>query len=241
MTTTEFNDEFDIHYNSIAGQSAPNIDLYEKSVYLTKAQLELVKNYYNPTSNQKSTGFEATEKRRVDLKELTRRTEVNTFINSTYGKVALLPEELYLIVREDAIISDDSFCNGTLLADVKPMTFDEFNIQRRNPFKNPDHKTIWRLDHHSIDSKNAVELISKYKIENYIVDYLMYPTPIILTDLQEDYPNDNLTIDGFSNKMECMLNQGIHREIIDRAVELALRDYRPQDLESKLALDRRNE
>lgn len=68
MTTTEFNDEFDIHYNSIAGQSAPNIDAYEKSVYLTKAQLELVKNYYDPTSNRKIRGFEASEKEEWILK-----------------------------------------------------------------------------------------------------------------------------------------------------------------------------
>ena len=241
MTTTEFNDEFDIHYNSIAGQSAPNIDLYEKSVYLTKAQLELVKNYYDPSSNAKNTGFEATEKRRVDLKELKRRTEVTTFVESTYGKLAFLPSELYLITREDAIISSESFCNGKKLVDVKPVTTDEFNVQRRNPFKKPDRSVVWRLDHASINTNNTVELVSEYPLDKYIVDYIMYPTPIILTDLEEAFPGDHLTIDGHTAKTECILNQGIHREIIDRAVELALRDYNPQGLESKIALDRRNE
>ena len=38
MTLQELNNEFDIHYNSIAGQSAPNLDAYEKSIFLTKAQ-----------------------------------------------------------------------------------------------------------------------------------------------------------------------------------------------------------
>ena len=70
MTVEELNNEFDIHYNSIAGQSSPNLDLYEKSIFFTKAQLELVKNYYDPQSNRKQKGFEASEKRRTDLKEL---------------------------------------------------------------------------------------------------------------------------------------------------------------------------
>ena len=44
MTVSEFSNEFDVYYNSIATNAAPSIDLYEKSVYLTKAQLEIVKN-----------------------------------------------------------------------------------------------------------------------------------------------------------------------------------------------------
>lgn len=241
MTTTEFNDQFDIHYNSIAGQSAPNIDSYEKSVYLTKAQLELVKNYYDPTSNAKNKGFEASEKRRVDLKELKRRVEVNTFSNTSYGKLALLPSELYLITREDAILSSDTFCNGKILASVKPITSDEFNIQRKNPFKKPDKSVVWRMDHASISTSNTVELVSAYPIDKYIAEYIMYPTPIILEDLDTAYPGQHLSIDGQTTKTECILNKGTHSEIVDRAVQLALRDYRPQDLESKIALDRRNE
>ena len=64
MAVTELNNEFDIHYNAIASQSAPGLDFYEKSVFLTKAQLELVKNYYNPKGNKYQTGFENSEKRR---------------------------------------------------------------------------------------------------------------------------------------------------------------------------------
>ena len=72
MTVQEFSNQFDILYNAIATQSAPGIDSYEKSVYLTKAQLEIIKNYYDPASNRKQKGFEGSEKRRVDLKNLIR-------------------------------------------------------------------------------------------------------------------------------------------------------------------------
>ena len=47
MNLDEFRNEFDILYNSIASNAAPSIDDYEKSVLLTTAQEELVKQLYN--------------------------------------------------------------------------------------------------------------------------------------------------------------------------------------------------
>ena len=68
MTTKEFSNQFDIYYNGIATNSAPPIDLYEKSVYLTDAQLEIVNNYFNPMGNKYQRGFEQSSKRRNDNK-----------------------------------------------------------------------------------------------------------------------------------------------------------------------------
>lgn len=42
MSTEEFEREFDILYNNIMSNAAPSIDAYEKSVFLTKAQEDLV-------------------------------------------------------------------------------------------------------------------------------------------------------------------------------------------------------
>ena len=47
MTTTEFSNEFDILYESIASNGAPPLDDYEKSVLLTQAQEILVKDSYS--------------------------------------------------------------------------------------------------------------------------------------------------------------------------------------------------
>jgi hypothetical protein len=51
----------------------------------------------------------------------------------------------------------------------------------------------------------------------------------------------NLSIDGQTTQQTCELDESIHREILDRAVQLALRDYKPEKLESKIQLDTRNE
>lgn len=244
MTLSEFKNEFQISYNNIATSSAPNIDDYELSVYLTKAQLELVKDYYAEKGNKYKEGFESSEKRRIDLKELIINYSNNTYFTSSKAihknsKFFNIPNNVFLIINETAEILNNG-CDKGRITNIKPVTHDEFSKQIFNPFKRPNKYIAWRLDFSKIDSKNIVEIISEYDIK-YQVRYIKYPKPIIITDLTLFYPDDNLSIDGYTDSSECELNQSIHREIIDRAVELALRDYKPSGLESKIQLDQRNE
>jgi len=244
MTNLEFRNEFNIHYNSIATQSAPSIDDYELSVYLTKAQLELVKDYYDSSSNRKEKGFENSEKRRVDLKELVKEFNTNTVLTTnikltTDSKVFKIPDDVFIIIYESAKCNLNN-C-GEKQFNIVPKTHDEFNIQYSNPFKRPNKNKIWRLDISKINNDKIVELISKYDINEYKIRYIKYPKPIIISNLNTSFPGEGLTINGLSTIQECELNQEIHPEILDRAVELALRDYKPSNLESKIQLDQRNE
>ena len=72
MTTAEFSNEFDVLYNNIMSNQAPGLNEYEKSVFLTKAQNELVKNYFNKKSlgNQEKEGFDENPKRQIDFSYL---------------------------------------------------------------------------------------------------------------------------------------------------------------------------
>jgi hypothetical protein len=247
MTTTEFNHEFDILYNGIAKNDAPPIDLYEKSVYLTKAQLEIIKNYFDPKSNKKGQGFEQSSKRRTDLNELIRSYRTTLKLEMNEGLVEesqffRIPDNTFLIIQERAKVSSDNKCIDETYLKVIPKTHDEFEVQINNPFKKPNDKIIWRLDFysHSGGSKN-IELISPYSIVEYKSRYIKYPSPIVLTDLLSAFPNETLTIDGVSQEKNCELNQSVHREILDRAVELALSDYKPELVQLKAQLNTRNE
>ena len=244
MTLSEFKNEFQISYNNIATNSAPNIDDYELSVYLTKAQLELIKDYYNPNGNKYKEGFESSEKRRIDLKELIVSYTNNNYFTSSKAihknsKFFNIPNDVFLIINENVEILNKG-CDNERVSNVKPVTHDEFSKQIFNPFKRPNKYISWRLDYSKIDSKNVVEIISEFDII-YKLRYIKYRKPIIITDLNLFYPDDNLSIDGYTNALDCELNKEIHREIIDRAVELALRDYKPSGLESKIQIDQRNE
>lgn len=68
----EWSYAFDLHYNN-ADKSAPDLNSYEKSLFLTKAQDELVMSYYNG-KNQFQEGFEITEEIRRSLDILVCRT-----------------------------------------------------------------------------------------------------------------------------------------------------------------------
>jgi len=248
MTVQEFSNQFDILYNAIATQSAPGIDSYEKSVYLTKAQLEIIKNYYDPASNRKQKGFEGSEKRRVDLKELIKPYSTTTAINNdtkihASARFYPIPEDTFLIVNEQVKITSSDCFNGSTIT-TKPVTYDEFNVQIRNPFKTPDGSVAWRLDISKLNNVKVVEIVSPYNVTGsleYKIRYLKYPKPIILENLNTAFPGEGLTIDGQFLPQTCELDSHIHEEILDRAVELCLRDYKPQNLESKIQLDSRNE
>ena len=248
MTNQEFRQQFDISYNAIASMSSPGIDDFELSVYLTKAQLEIIKKYYDPLSNRKQKGFEATEKRRRDLSQLVKDYKTtNTISNSSNidseAKFYIVPDDLFLITNEKAkIISEDCYNNKILK--IKPMSYDEYNIQVENPFEKPNEKDAWRLDLSNVNDVKVVEIISPYNILGsleYQIRYIKYPKPIVITNLNTAFPLDNLTIDGVFVETPCELNTEICREILDRAVLLATADYRPQGLQVKAQMSQINE
>lgn len=173
MTVEEFSREFDLLYGN-ASKTAPNLDEYEKSVYLTHAQLELVKNYFNPLGNKYGRGFEQSSKRRNDLSMLIRSFTTDRLLeeqpHGNSNKVPvnrplrlsqdsytfLLPDDLFLIIQEEVYSDDPLLCKGSgriklyedmAVLNVKPITYDEYNERLRdNPFHQPDNKFVWRLD-----------------------------------------------------------------------------------------------
>lgn len=84
MNSIEFSNAFEIEYNNIMSNQSPGIDEYEKSVFLTKGQLELVKNYFNPKGTKYQEGYDDTAKRQYDfstLNKVQRYTKEKTLID----------------------------------------------------------------------------------------------------------------------------------------------------------------
>ena len=73
MSAEEMDNMFETLYNNIGSPQAPGLNAYEKSVFLTKAQDEILKNYFNPKSKGNNTqdGFDDNAKRQVDFSMLT--------------------------------------------------------------------------------------------------------------------------------------------------------------------------
>ena len=91
MTNQEFSNEFDVLYNNIMSNQAPGLDEYEKSVFLTKAQNELVKNYFNPKGNKYQEGYDGSAKRQVDFSQLIKNYRLNADYLVTPFFTSLVP------------------------------------------------------------------------------------------------------------------------------------------------------
>ena len=72
MLISEFSDQFDVLYNNITSNQAPGLNEYEKSLFLTKAEKEIVKNYFtaNSKGNTVGHGFDDSAKRQADFSVL---------------------------------------------------------------------------------------------------------------------------------------------------------------------------
>ena len=225
MTCEEFSNEFDTLLNSysnieVFGKTPSTIELdeYEKSVFLTNAQEEIVIDLYNG-KNPFRDSFEKTEEIRRYLSDLIRTYTTSTkekgYIGLSNKSVFFkLPDDLWFITYESVNLKDTELgCidgEGIL---VIPITQDEYHRIKRNPFRGSNERRALRLDL----SEKVVEIVSKYNIDTYLVRYLARPRPIILSKLP-----DNLSINGVNDKTECELNPVIHRAILERAVKLAI-------------------
>lgn len=228
MTNEEFSNGFDILVNSYRRfkdfdkqESLDSIEFneYEKSVYLTKAQEELVINFYNG-KNPYGDSFESTEEMRRYLDALV-KTKVFTMADalrsigvSANSVLFQLPDDLAFITMEQITYDDEKLgCYNGSTADVYPVTQDEYSRVKDNPFRGPTKYKAIRLD----SGNKTVELVLKYAIKEYLVKYLSKPEPIIL----ETLPN-GLTIEGAGEQTECKLNSILHHTILERAVQMAL-------------------
>lgn len=256
MTTQEFSDQFDVLYNNIMSNQAPGLDEYEKSVFLTKAQYEIVKNYFNPKSNKNQEGFDDSPKRQVDFSKLMAVKTPATFTTANYPKfddrsqLFTMPTDILFVLNETAVnfIPVTPLTNpitaqaGTeRLINIVPISFEEYARIISKPYKQPLKNQGWRLfNGGDIESTThfVTEIIIKSGtlIRDYRVRYVKRPKPIILTTLSET----NVSLDGLTAVTECELDPILHPEILQRAVELAKSAY-IGDLKSSVDLGQRNE
>ena len=238
MNTKEFSEGFDTlvssyrrfkDFDKLEVLDSIEFDEFEKSFYLTKSQEEIVISLYDG-KNPFGESFESTEELRRSLDRLVCTAHLGSTDIQETSTVALgeanlhdicykLPDDVMFITLEQVAITGypKSCYNGTRV-NVQPITQDEYNKIRNNPFKGPTRYRVLRLDSGYADSVRTVELISQYDFDDYTLRYLRRPLPIILEDLPS-----GLTIDNRSEETQCELSPVLHQKILERAVLMALR------------------
>lgn len=253
MNNQEFSDEFDVLYNNITSNQAPGLDEYEKSVFLTKAQDEIVKAYFNPRLNKPQQGFDGNETRQIDFSMIMRTKPYSgaalgekIFDNKENTKRVQLDTDIMMFVNEFADVKRK--IGATTTKDVRltvlPLEYTEYARLMSKPYKRPLQYQAWRILDNS-QSKNQAEIIigPNDTLQAYVIRYIKRPRAIILS------PLDGVTLDGYvggndqgepvttgaTRGVTCELDPIIHHEILQRAVELAKAAY-TGDLTSQVAL-----
>lgn len=161
MTIEEMSNQFDVHYNNITSNQAPGLDEYEKSVFLTKAQNELVKAYFSPALNKTQNGFDDSPIRQADFSTIISNCTLNKIINPTnplkcFDKRAIayeLPADLFISLNEQLF-------SGSVPYTVVPITFIDYNRLMSKPYKYPLKYQAWRMITKNL-TVDSVDIVKK--------------------------------------------------------------------------------
>ena len=219
MNVQELSNLFDtllqpyITKDNFGKQNTLAFDEYEKSIFLTKAQEQIVLELYQE--------LEQSEEVRKYLSNLIKTDNYapvgeqdETLINNNFKSYKVeIDNDILFMIYEQCTLSDENNCINNKIVSVVPTIHDDLDKVLKNPFKSPNSRKIIRLDF-----DNKIELISKYNITNYKVRYLKKPNPIILVALE-----GNLSINNGDTKVSNgETNPILHERIVQRAVQLAV-------------------
>ena len=219
MNVQELSNLFDtllqpyITKDNFGKQNTLAFDEYEKSIFLTKAQEQIVLELYQE--------LEQSEEVRKYLSNLIKTDNYapvgeqdETLINNNFKSYKVeISNDILFMIYEQSTLSDENNCINNKIVSVVPTIHDDLDKVLKNPFKSPNSRKVIRLDF-----DNKIELISKYNISNYKVRYLKKPNPIILVALE-----DNLSINNGDTKVSNgETNPILHERIVQRAVQLAV-------------------
>lgn len=257
MTRQEFLNQFDVYYNNSTSNQAPNLNGYEKSVFLTRAEYEVLKNYFNAKGNRLSDGFDDTPKRQIDFSTIIKK---KTFTLTDATQAVKLDSSLddILFILSEEVIEDGKSCI------VVPISYEEYRRHKSKPYPYPLKNQVWRIIEGDINS-SILSLYGHYgkTITSYSIRYVKNPTPIVVDD-NDVWPQDataiDLTVMGWPKISEEVSEESteeentatvlefppievpeeLHDEILQRAVELAKIAWQG-DLNSTLAGGQRSE
>lgn len=219
MTVNEFSNQFDLLYNNITSNQAPGLNEYEKSVFLTKAQDEIVKNYFEASSqgNTVKKGFDDTILRQMDFSDLMSGKE---YQDGIIGESVIDPraivydipkdDNVYIVVNESLHLMDD---NGTVkgVRQIVPLSYLEYSRLMLKPFKQPIKNQAWRLitsgrrgeldAFHDIPDNGSTPIKTRVEIITTNADLNRYTGNIVL-----DLPEINKDLENVDIQKDIVIN-----------------------------------
>ena len=226
MTREEFLYQFDVLYNNITSNQAPGLNGYEKSVFLTKAEYETLKNHFNSKSNKQAEGFDDSIKRQIDFSTLIKSKTISPLTENQCMLDANMKEDILFILNEEVVEEEFQPNNATGETNkciVVPLSYDEYNRIQSKPYRYPLKNQVWRLVNG--DQTNSIITIiphNNYIATEYSIRYVKRPLPIIVKDddiWSIDSDPIEYTIGGWPRLKSITVENSEHEEIQETIVE----------------------
>lgn len=202
MINLEFSNEFDILYNNITSNQAPGLDEYEKSVFLTNAQDDIIKAYFNPRQNRVQQGFDESQKRQIDFSSLMKtKTLDESLVNSKFDSRSItyrMPSDLLLFVNEACQDKNYRYV-------VIPISYQEYDRLMLKPYQYPIKRGVWRLIVNSAtpDMTSKVQVGSGVlAIENFSTKRVTFTIKVVSSSIPTE-KDSNGTIISMENIGYC--------------------------------------
>lgn len=257
MDHVEMRNEFVVLYNNIMSNQAPGLNDYEISVFLTKGQDEILKNYFNPKGNKYQEGADDSPKRQIDFSNLTVIKALDKITPpASYVKIDPRSQvfeypmmvqggddyQSIMFALNDYALTDASSTDMVDYITVKAISYQEYQRLMSKPYKWPVHGEAWKLIQKSEDgtvNRKVIEIVCKETIptQAYFIRFIRKPRPIIVADLGS---NSGVSLNGYTVALDCELDTILHEEIVQRAVELAKAAY-IGDLNATVQMGQRSE
>lgn len=150
-----------------------------------------------------------------------------TTLTSGIGKSAsqggVHPNGIFLDLPSGFLYSIEEGCmlhSALKEAWIKPVKHDEYLPNINNPYKKPYKNLLWRMDYSrqtqaegsaitATAKRTELILPPTYSLDYYRVRFLSVPPAIVCNEFDE------------SDQRHCVLDESIHREIVDEAVSIA--------------------
>ena len=216
MTKEEMSNEFDILYNQVNSNQAPGVDEYEKSVFLTKAQDDIIKMYFDPRGNKFQEGFDGSQKRQYDFSTIITKGTLTRTTGDTYDPRAIsfkFPKDFFLSTNESVV--EERSGKDDIVYQIIPISYYDYGRLMQKPYQYPPKRSVWRLITENISinidrtnvgpqddedqeaprsNRTICEIIGRFVNPDniqYRMRYVKKPLPILL----EDFSSSGLSID----------------------------------------------
>jgi hypothetical protein len=234
--------EFDVRYDNVSSKSAPALDDYEKSVFLTRGMyslLDLALSDNIPEGHSKSTEiYKKLIESYYTLAQLGESTTRQKIVSNAVF-YARNPETYKVLMEQAKLSSDEPLLNGHT-SQVVPIPYDRVLNVIRNPFLGAQKDRVIKVDSGLEGVSDTIQLIppTNATIERYISQIIRKPYPIIVSDLATTFPTESLSIYGKTTPYSAIeatdVSEIVHKEIVEEAVKFAILHYKENSLSNNI-------